>query len=123
MAEGYLKSFDTNMEVYSAGTEPSGQVHPKAIQVMQEEGIDLSNNKPKSIDEFLQQEFDYVITVCSGAKESCPAFIGQVKHRLHIGFDDPAKAEGTEEFILSEFKRIRDEIKRDFTILTISLQL
>ena len=123
MAEGYLKSFDTNMEVYSAGTEPSGQVHPKDIQVMQEEGIDLSNNKPKSIDEFLQQEFDYVITVCSGAKESCPAFIGQVKHRLHIGFDDPAKAEGTEEFILSEFKRIRDEIKRDFTILTISLQL
>jgi len=115
MAEGYLKSFDTNMEVYSAGTEPSGQVHPKAIQVMQEEGIDLSNNKPKSIDEFLQQEFDYVITVCSGAKEICPAFIGQVKHRLHIGFDDPAKAEGTEEFILSEFKRIRDEIKRDFT--------
>ena len=114
MAEGYLKSFDQNLYVVSAGTEPSGAVHPKAIQVMKEEGIDLSKSKPKSVDEFLNECFDYVITVCGGAKESCPMFTGKVKNRIHIGFDDPAEAVGSEEFILSEFKRIRDEIKIGF---------
>jgi arsenate reductase len=114
MAEGYLKSFDQNLYVVSAGTEPSGAVHPKAIQVMKEEGIDLSKSKPKSVDEFLNESFDYVITVCGGAKESCPMFTGKVKNRIHIGFDDPAEAVGSEEFILSEFKRIRDEIKIGF---------
>ena len=100
MAEGYLKSFNPDWEVVSAGTEPSGTVHPKAIQVMKEEGIDLSESRPKSVNEFLDDEFDYVITVCGGAKESCPTFTGKVKNRIHIGFDDPAEAEGTEEFIL-----------------------
>ena len=114
MAEGYLKSFNPTWTVVSAGTEPSGAVHPNAIKVMKEEGIDLSQSHPKSVDEFLNQEFDYVITVCGGAKESCPMFTGKVKNNIHIGFDDPAEAEGTEEFILSEFVRIRDEIKRDF---------
>ena len=114
MAEGYLKSFNSKWEVVSAGTEPSGAVHPKAIQVMKEESIDLSESRPKSVNEFLTQEFDFVITVCGGAKESCPMFTGKVKNQLHIGFDDPAEAEGTDEFILSEFVRIRDEIKRDF---------
>jgi len=114
MAEGFLKSFDNSLYVVSAGTEPSNVVHPKAILVMNELGIDLSENKPKSVNEFLIEEFDYVITVCGGAKESCPAFTGKVKNRIHIGFDDPAEAEGTDEFILSEFIRIRDEIKRDF---------
>ena len=114
MAEGFLKSFDSNLNVVSAGTEPSGQVHPKAIKVMAEMDIDLSKNYPKSVNEFLNTSFDFVITVCGGAKESCPMFTGEVKHRLHIGFDDPAEATGTEEFILSEFVRIRDEIKRDF---------
>ncbi len=114
MAEGFIKSFDPTVEVVSAGTEPSGQVHPKAIQVMKEEGIDISGGYPKNVSEFLDEAFDYVITVCGGAKESCPMFAGEVKHRLHIGFDDPAEATGTEEFILSEFRRIRNEIKRDF---------
>jgi len=114
MAEGFLKTFDSSLEVVSAGTEPSGNVHPKAIQVMHEEGIDISNGYPKNVSEFLDESFDYVITVCGGAKESCPMFAGEVKHRLHIGFDDPAEATGTENFILSEFRRIRDEIKRDF---------
>lgn len=115
MAEGFLKSFDDKLEVYSAGTNPSSKVHPKAIWVMNELGIDLSKNKTKSVDEFLDQEFDYVITVCDGAKENCPVFTGKVKHRLHIGFEDPAEVTGSEAFILSEFRRIRDEIKRDFT--------
>jgi len=114
MAEGFLKSFDENLEVVSAGTEPSSAVHPKAIQVMQEIGIDISQGHPKPVTDFLDETFDYVITVCGGAKESCPVFQGEVKHRLHIGFDDPAEATGSEEFILSEFRRIRDEIKRDF---------
>ena len=114
MAEEFLKSFDSNLKVYSAGTEPSSEVHPKAVVVMRELGIDLSNNYPKNINEFLNEEFDYVITVCGGAKESCPSFIGNVKNRIHIGFDDPANATGTDEEIYSEFRRIRDEIKRDF---------
>jgi len=114
MAEGFLKAFDDNLQVFSAGTDPSHEVHPKAIQVMKELNIDLTNNYPKSVDEFLDQEFDYVITVCGGAKENCPAFMGKVKHRLHIGFEDPADATGTEEEILTEFRKIRDEIKRDF---------
>ena len=115
MAEGFLKSFDKSIYVVSAGTEPSSEVHPKAIEVMKEVGIDISDGKPKSVAEFLNESFDYVITVCGGAKETCPMFSGEVKHRLHIGFDDPAEAEGSEEFIISEFRRIRDEIKRDFS--------
>jgi len=115
MAEAYLKAFDSSMEVYSAGTEPSEQVHPLAIKVMQDEGIDISANAPQSVEDFLHIDFDYLITVCGGAKESCPAFSGSVLHRIHIGFDDPAEAEGTPEFVLSEFIRIRDEIKRDFS--------
>lgn len=114
MAEGFLKSFDVNLEVYSAGTNPSTQVHPKAIQVMKEVGIDLSANYPKDADQFINESFDYVITVCDNAKETCPVFIGKVGKQLHIGFEDPAEAKGTEEEILSEFRRIRDEIKRDF---------
>ena len=114
MAEGFLKKFDNKLGVYSAGTDPSNEVHPKAIQVMHEVGIDLTENKPESVYAYLNQEFDYVITVCGDAKESCPAFTGKVKHRLHIGFKDPAEAEGTEEEILNEFRKIRDEIERDF---------
>lgn len=114
MAEGYLKSFDDRLDVFSAGTQSGEQVHPLAIQVMKEEGIDLSRHNPKAVNEFLNEEFDYVITVCDGANESCPVFIGKVKNRLHIGFEDPAEVTGNEDFILSEFRRIRDEIKKDF---------
>ncbi len=114
MAEGFLKAFDKNLQVFSAGTKPSTSVHPNAIKVMKQLGVDLSKNYPKSVHEFLDQTFDYVITVCGGAKESCPIFTGEVKNRLHIGFEDPADATGTEAEILSEFKKIRDEILRDF---------
>lgn len=114
MAEGFLKSFDKNLDVYSAGTKPTSQVHPKAIKVMAELGIDLSNNKPKSVDLFLNKSFDYVITVCGGAKESCPMFTGNVKNQIHIGFEDPADATGSDEEITNEFRKIRDQIKCDF---------
>ncbi|QKG80761.1 arsenate reductase ArsC [Tenuifilum thalassicum] len=114
MAEGFLKSFDNQLVVESAGTEPASHVNPYAIKVMSELGIDISKNKPKLVDQFINDEWDYVITVCDNAKETCPAFFGKVKHRLHIGFEDPAEAKGTEEFILNEFRRIRDLIKEDF---------
>jgi len=114
MAEGFLKSFDPNLEVFSAGTKPTGQVHPKAIGVMAELGIDLSQNKPKWVNQFLNDSFNYVISVCGGAKESCPMFSGHVKHRLHMGFKDPSEATGTDTEITSEFRKIRDEIKTAF---------
>jgi len=114
MAEGILRSFDPEMEVFSAGTAPSDRVHPKAVVVMKEEGIDLSGHYPQKVDEFLEEEFDYVITVCGHAQENCPVFTGSVKQLLHIGFDDPAEATGSEEEIFSEFRRIRDEIRKRF---------
>lgn len=114
MAEGFLKSFDSTLEVLSAGTNPSSKVHPRAIQVMKEVGIDLSKNYPKLVDQFLNESFDYVITVCDNAKETCPVFLGRVGKQLHIGFEDPAEATGTEEEILSVFRNVRDQIKKDF---------
>ncbi len=114
MAEGFLKSFDKTLKVYSAGTKPSSQVHPKAVQVMKEVGIDLSKNYPKAVDQFLNDSFHFVITVCDNAKESCPIFIGKVGKQLYIGFEDPAEAKGTNEEVLFVFRKIRDEIKKDF---------
>ncbi len=114
MAQGFLQSFDRNIEVHSAGTYPAFEVHPKAVKVMQEAGIDISKNYPKSVTEYLNDEWDYVITVCDHANETCPVFTGKVKHRLHIGFDDPSQAFGSEEYILSEFRRVRDLIKERF---------
>lgn len=114
MAEGFLQWFDPSIIVRSAGTEASGKLNPKAVAVMKEAGIDISHHTSDSVDLYLGEEWDYVITVCGGANEACPAFIGKVKHRLHIGFDDPSHATGTEEFIQSEFIRVRDEIKAQF---------
>ncbi|MBV5304324.1 MAG: arsenate reductase ArsC [Chlorobium sp.] len=114
MAEGFLRSFDKSLEVFSAGTKPAEAVHPLAVQVMREEWVDISLNKPKSVDEFLDRAFDYVITVCDGANESCPMFIGKVEHRLHIGFDDPAEATGSKEELLAVFRRVRNEINLRF---------
>ena len=114
MAHGFLQSFDSRLEVYSAGTKPAEKVNPMAVKVMGEMGIDLSSHTPKSVNLYTGQEWDYVITVCGGASESCPMFTGEVKNRLHIGFDDPSEAIGTQEFINSEFHRVRDEIKARF---------
>lgn len=114
MAAAFLKSFAPELEVLSAGTHPAPQVHPKAVAVMKEAMIDLSGIKPQNVNDFLNIDFDFVITVCGEADENCPVFSGKVKQRLHIGFDDPAKATGTEEEILKEFRRVRDEIKNEF---------
>jgi len=114
MAHGFLQSFDPGITVCSAGTEASGKLNQKAVAAMKEAGIDISNHTSDSVEIYLGEEWDYVITVCGGANESCPAFIGKVKHRLHIGFDDPSHAVGTDEFIWSEFLRVRDQIKDQF---------
>ena len=114
MAEAFLQSFDNRLTVCSAGTEPAEKVNEKAIQVMREAGIDISDHTPKSVEQYRQETWDYVITVCNDADKNCPVFSGKVKHRLHIGFDDPAKITGSSEFVLSEFRRIRDEIKEKF---------
>ncbi|MDP2888106.1 MAG: arsenate reductase ArsC [Bacteroidota bacterium] len=114
MAHGFLQSFDQDLTVRSAGTEASGKLNQKAVAAMKEIGIDISHHTSDSVDLYLDQEWDYVITVCGGANENCPAFFGKVKTRMHIGFDDPSHAVGTDEFIWSEFIRVRDEIKDAF---------
>ena len=117
MAHGYLQSFDHRLSVSSGGTEASGKLNEKAVQVMKEDGIDISNHTSDSVTQYINEGWDYVITVCGGANENCPVFQGQVTHRLHIGFDDPSHATGTDEFIRSEFIRVRDEIKNAFYTL------
>lgn len=114
MAHGFLQSFDQRLTVRSAGTETAFQVNPKAVLVMKEAGIDISNHAPKLVDQYLNEEWDFVITVCDHANETCPLFTGKVKTRLHMGFEDPSHATGSEDFVMSEFHRIRDEIKNEF---------
>lgn len=114
MAHGFLQSFDKRIMVSSAGTEASGKLNANAVKAMDEIGLDISTHTSDSVEKYLNDEWDYVITVCGGANESCPAFLGKVQNRLHIGFDDPSHAVGSEEFIWSEFIRVRDEIKNRF---------
>ena len=111
MAEGLLRhDAGDRFEVESAGTRPS-HVRPEAIAVMKEIGVDLSGHRSKSVDEFRDQEFDYVLTVCDNAKESCPIYPGHA-NRLHHSFEDPAAAQGAEEERLSAFRAVRDQIRR-----------
>lgn len=114
MAHGFLQSFDSNINVCSAGTQPAKAVNTKAEVVMKEVGVDLSSHYPKMVDQYLEQEWDFVITVCDHANETCPLFSGKVNQRLHIGFEDPSHAQGSDEFIWSEFRRVRDQIKDGF---------
>lgn len=114
MAEGFLKIFDPGLQVFSAGTKPAKAVNPYAVKAMNESGIDISGNRPENVDNYINNSFDFVITVCGNAKETCPVFVGNVNKHLHIGFEDPADATGTEEEILNEFRKIRDQIKNTF---------
>ena len=114
MAHGFLQSFDKDIVVCSAGTEASGILNRRAVEVMMEVGIDISSHTSDSVDLYIDQSWDIVITVCGGANESCPVFHGIVKNRLHIGFEDPSDAKGSEDYIYSEFRRVRDEIKESF---------
>ncbi|WP_409965976.1 Arsenate reductase [Mycovorax composti] len=110
IAEGYLRHFaNGNAEVYSAGVETHG-VNPKAIAIMQEDGIDISNHTSNNIDEYYDIDFDFVITVCDNAKERCPFFPTKAK-KFHHNFSDPAKATGTDEEINEQFREVRQQIK------------
>jgi arsenate reductase len=117
MAEGLLRHIAGNdLAITSAGVEPS-HVRPQAIEAMREIGIDISGYRSKSVDEFSDQEFDYVITVCDNANERCPVFPGQTR-RIHWSFDDPAAAQGAESARMAVFRRVRDEISerlKDFS--------
>ncbi|AHF89923.1 protein tyrosine phosphatase [Opitutaceae bacterium TAV5] len=114
MAEGFLRAAAGDLvEVHSAGSRPAGQVHPLALQVMREAGIDLSSHRPKHMSEFVERTITTVITVCGLADEACPVFPGQV-NRHHWRFPDPAQATGTGEEILAEFRHVRDRIRLVF---------
>jgi arsenate reductase len=114
LAEGILRAAaGGELDVQSAGSKPAGYVHPLAIQVMKEIGIDISAHRSKHMDEFLKRPVETVITVCGNADQACPMFPGQV-NRHHWGFDDPAHATGTEEEKLAVFRRVRDEIRKVF---------
>lgn len=114
MAHGWLQSFDKNLYVCSAGTNAAGKLNEGAVAVMAEAGIDISGHTSDSVEKYLGEPWDYVITVCGGANESCPAFTGDVKHRIHMGFDDPSHVTGSPEYVHSEFVRVRDEIRDGF---------
>jgi len=114
IAEAILRAAAKDIfEVHSAGSNPAGFVHPKAVAVMKEIGIDISNHSSKHMNDFLKRDVHTVITVCGNADQACPSFPGQLK-RYHWGFDDPAKAEGSDEEVLDVFRRVRDEIKLVF---------
>jgi len=114
LAEGILKrALGEGYDVQSAGSKPAGYVHPLAVRVMAEIGIDISGHRSKHLNEFLQQPVETVVTVCGNADQACPMFPGQV-NRYHWGFDDPAHATGSEEEKLAVFRRVRDEIRRVF---------
>jgi len=111
LAEGYLKHFGKDKaEVYSAGIETHG-VNPKAVLVMKEAGIDISNQTSNNVQEYRNIDFDYVITVCDNAKEQCPVFPSTAK-KFHYNFPDPAKSTGTDDEIIQQFRNVRDEIRR-----------
>lgn len=107
-----MQSFDHNLDVHSAGTEPGSEVNKRAVSIMAEEGIDISWHYPKNVAQYIDEEWDHVITVCDHARETCPVFTGKVRHQVHIGFDDPSQVTGSEEYIRSEFIRVRDEIRK-----------
>ncbi len=114
MAAGLINHYlGDRFEAFSAGTEAT-RVNPLAIRVLDELGIDISGHRSKTIDEFAGQQFDHVITLCGSANEQCPLFFGGVR-REHIGFDDPSRLTGSDEEVLPEFRRVRDEIRRTLT--------
>jgi arsenate reductase (thioredoxin) len=114
MAHGFLQSFDNRLQVFSAGTEPAVKINSTAVKVMKEAGVDISQNIPTNVSQYLSEDWDYVITVCDNANETCPVFPGKVRHRLHLGFEDPSKTRGSYIEIMASFYDIRNEIRDEF---------
>jgi arsenate reductase len=114
MAHGFLQSFDKRLKVFSAGTQPASRINQTAVDVMKRAGVDISNHRPVHVDQYLNEEWDYVITVCDDANETCPVFPGKVRHRLHMGFEDPSKFKASYTEVLNEFYRVRNDIRDEF---------
>jgi len=114
MAHGFLQSFDKRLDVFSGGTEPASRVNPRAVEVMKKAGVDISGHTPRHVDEYINISWDYLITVCDNANETCPVFKGKVRNRLHMGFDDPSHVKGSYTEIINEFYRVRNEIRDEF---------
>lgn len=109
MAEGFFKNYRKDWKVESAGLSPT-KLNPQAVAIMKEKDIDISRQRSKGLDDFLGKNFDYVITVCDNARESCPVFLGSTKN-IHWSFEDPARAIGSREQKLKTFRKVRDEIE------------
>lgn len=114
MAEAFLRSFGPELEVYSAGTHPEKNINPNTITVMKEIGIDVAGQYPKNVNEFIDNSFDYVVTVCDDAQKTCPVFTGKVRKQLHLSFLDPAATKGSKEKVLNEYREVRDELRSAF---------
>jgi arsenate reductase len=114
MAHGFLQSFNKRLKVFSAGTEPAVRINSTAVKVMKEVGVDISHHTPKNVSQYINDEWDYVITVCDDANETCPVFAGKVRNRLHMGFEDPSKTKGSYMEIMTSFYDIRNEIREEF---------
>ena len=114
MAHGFLNHFNNEMEVYSAGVHPAYRVMPESVEVMAEKDIDISKHTPDHVYDYVKDEFDYVITVCDHANETCPIFEGKVKHRLHMPFPDPIHSKGDFKKRLKVYREVRDSIEEKF---------
>ncbi|NVN94940.1 MAG: arsenate reductase ArsC [Bacteroidetes bacterium] len=114
MAEGWLRLFDERLDVFSAGTRPEKEINHYAVKAMEEVGVDISLQFPKFVNHFIKDDFNYVITVCDNARQVCPVFTGNVKHHLHIGFEDPADAKGSSEEIMETYRKVRDQMRDAF---------
>lgn len=123
MAHGWLKSYNPQFEVCSAGTFPEKEVNPMAIEVMAELGIDISGHKPESIEKYLDQKWDFVISVCDATLETCPTFSGKVRHRLHKGFEDPARFRGTPEQVKAKYIEVRDDLILAFKSIAEAIEM
>jgi len=112
MAHGFLQALDNRLVVCSAGKQASGLLNEKAVTVMAEAGVPIGHHTSDQVDKYLSEDWDFVITVCGGANETCPAFHGTVNTRLHFGFDDPSHIVGSEDFVMMNFRMVRDEIQK-----------
>jgi arsenate reductase len=121
MAEGIIKNIFPSVHCESAGSNPADKVNPLAIDILKEIDIDISQNRPKSIDKFINEEWDYLISVCANADDNCPVFIGNVKNRIRYYFDDPSDAIGNDEAKREAFRNTRDLMIQKFNVLFMSL--
>lgn len=123
MAQGWLQSHNADLEVFSAGTHPEHEVNPNAVAVMAELGIDIGHHRPVSVEVYLGQKWDYVITVCDAAQRACPPFNGKVKHRLHKNFEDPALYVGSPDQVMGKYREVRDELISAFRQIALAIEM